>query len=77
VRLDDGRGPGDPLNLIIEVSGAQRRDKEAKVATARALWVPAVNAHRGFGRWAVVEVDDPYDAKRQIRDTLGRSAVRT
>ena len=77
VRLDDGRGPGDPLSLIVEVSGVQRRDKEAKVATARALWVPAVNAHGGFGRWAVVEVDDPYDAKRRIREALGRSAVRT
>ena len=77
VRLDDGRGSGDPLHLIVEVSGAQRRDKEAKVATARVLWVPAVNSHGGFGRWAFVEVDDPYDAQRQIREALGRSAVRT
>jgi len=77
VRIDDGRGPDDPLNLIVEVSGAQRRDKQAKVSTARALWVPAVNSHGGFGRWAFVEVDDPYDAKRQIHEALDRRAVRT
>jgi type III restriction enzyme len=26
------------------------------------LWVPAVNNHGGFGRWAFVEVTDPWDA---------------
>jgi type III restriction enzyme len=51
VRLDDGHGPEDPLNLIVEVTEAARRDKEAKVATARNLWVHAVNNHGGFGRW--------------------------
>jgi type III restriction enzyme len=70
VRADDGEGPDDPLQLVLEVSGAQRRDKDAKVATARSLWVPAVNAHGGFGRWAFVEITDPSDAKRRIREAL-------
>ena len=61
VRLDDGRGKDDPLNLIVEVTGEQDKDKEAKTATARTLWVPAVNNHGGFGRWVFVEVTDPYD----------------
>ena len=51
------------LNLIVEVSGEAKKDKAAKVATARALWVPAVNNHGGFGRWTFVEVTDPWDAK--------------
>jgi type III restriction enzyme len=55
------------LNLVIEVSGEARKDKAAKVSTARTLWVPAVNNHGGFGRWAFVEVTDPWDAQRTIR----------
>jgi len=70
VRLDDGHGTDDPLNLIVEVSGAQRRDKEAKVDTARSLWLPAVNAHRGFGRWDFVEITDPWNAQTTIRALL-------
>ena len=56
-----------PVNLIIEVSGENRKDKAAKVSTARTQWVPAVNNHGGFGRWAFVEVTDPWDAKNTIR----------
>ncbi|MGH2593953.1 MAG: BPTD_3080 family restriction endonuclease, partial [Anaerolineae bacterium] len=63
VRIDDGHGPDDLLNLIIEVSGEPRKDKAAKVATARTLWAPAVNNHGGFGRWAFLEISDPWDAK--------------
>lgn len=58
VKWDDGQP--DPLNLILECSGEKRRDKEAKVATALNQWVPAVNNHGGFGRWAFVEVGDPW-----------------
>src|SRR5207247_146170 len=47
------------LNVIIEVTGEARKDKIAKVTTARTLWVPAVNNHGGFGTWAFVEVTDP------------------
>ena len=50
--IDDGRGPNDLLNLIVEVTGEKKKDKAAKVATARTLWVPAINNHGGFGRWA-------------------------
>ena len=65
-RLDDGNGPHDPLNLIIEVTGEKKKDKQAKVATARNLWVPAVNNLAAFGRWAFIEITDPWDAKSTI-----------
>lgn len=65
--LDGGHGPDDLLNLIIEVSGESRKDKAAKVATVRTLWVPAINNHGGFGRWAFVEIADPWDAPNVIR----------
>lgn len=67
IDLDDGHGIGDPLHLILEVSGEARKDKAAKVATARNLWVPAVNNLGGFGRWAFLEIVDPWDAKSTIR----------
>jgi len=65
--INDGHGLDDLLQLIIEVSGEKRKDKAAKVATARALWVPAINNHGGFGRWVFIEIDDPWDAQNTIR----------
>ena len=67
IDFDDGRGPDDLLHLILEVTGERKKDKEAKVATARTLWVPAVNNDGSFGRWAFLEISDPWDAARTIR----------
>jgi len=61
----------DPLNLIVEVTGEPKKDKAAKVETARTLWVPAVNNHGGFGRWGFVEITDPWDAENTIRSKFG------
>ena len=65
--LDDGHGVSDPLQLVLEVTGQRRGDKEAKVAAARNLWVPAINNHGGYGRWAFVEITDPWTVKQSIR----------
>ncbi|NLX99039.1 MAG: DEAD/DEAH box helicase family protein [Rhodopirellula sp.] len=65
--IDDGRGPDDLLNLLVEVTGEKKKDKAAKVATARTLWMPAVNNHGGFGRWGFIEITDPWDAQSIIR----------
>jgi len=70
VHIDDGHGKDDLLNLIVEISGRERKDKDAKVATARTLWTPAVNNHGGFGRWAFIEIEDPWDAQNLIREGL-------
>jgi type III restriction enzyme len=72
VRIRDGTD--STLNLIVEVSGWKLKDKEAKVSTARNLWVPAVNNHGDFGRWTFLEISDPWDAKNTIRAAL-RSAI--
>ena len=42
--------------------------------TARTLWVPAVNNHGGFGRWAFLEILDPWDAGNAIRAALDADA---
>jgi type III restriction enzyme len=68
--IDDGHGPNDLLNLIVEVTGEKKKDKAAKVATARTLWVPSINNHGGFGRWAFLEVANPWDAQNLIRGFL-------
>ncbi len=78
-RLGQDRLPGSPktssapdavVNVIVEVSGEERKDKANKVATAKTLWVPAVNNDGAFGRWSFVEVEDPGDAKNAIRRAL-------
>jgi len=75
VRLDDGNGRGNPLNLIVEVSGEARKDKAAKVSTARDLWTEAVNNHGGFGRWQFIEISDPWDAANTIRAVMKQEAA--
>lgn len=66
VKLHNRANPNDFLMLILEVSGEKRKDKEAKVATAQTLWVPAVNNHGGLGRWAFLEVQDPWHFKDEL-----------
>jgi len=45
------------FNLIVEITGEKKREKEAKVTTTETFWVPAVNNEGIFGRWAFLEVD--------------------
>jgi type III restriction enzyme len=68
VRLKDKQG--EILNLIVEVTGEKKKEKAAKVAAARNLWVPAINNYGGFGKWAFIEISDPWDAKNTIRAYL-------
>ncbi|MEX2288102.1 MAG: hypothetical protein WD648_13490 [Planctomycetaceae bacterium] len=68
--IDDGHGSDDLLKLIVEVTGEKKKDKAAKVATARTLWVPSINNHGAFGRWAFIEVAVPWDAQNTIRASL-------
>jgi type III restriction enzyme len=75
--LNDDRSAGlqGCLNLIVEVTGVARKDKAAKVTTARTLWVPAVNNHGGFGRWDFIEISDPWDAENTVRAHLAAQAT--
>jgi type III restriction enzyme len=70
IRLRDARstGPDDLLTLMLEVSGEPRADKQAKVAAAEHLWTVAVNNWGGLGRWAFLEITDPWDAEHLIRE---------
>jgi type III restriction enzyme len=70
--VDDGRGPDDPLHLILEVTGEKKKDKQAKVATAKTLWIPAVNNAGVFGRWDFIEIDDVLSTQGIVRHRLRR-----
>ena len=76
-RIDDGHGtaPDDLLNVVIEVTGELKKEKAAKVATMQRLWVPAVNNHGSLGRWAFVEVSDPWKTKLLLRTALRQAAA--
>jgi type III restriction enzyme len=70
VRIANGQGGGTFLTLILEVTGEKKKDKEAKVDTARRLWIPAINNDGRFGRWAFLEIKDPWRAQTEIRSLL-------
>lgn len=67
LKIDDGHGLADLLHLIVEISGQELKEKEAKAQTAKSLWVPAVNNEGIFGRWAYLEIDNPAKAMQTIR----------
>ena len=62
------KADGEIINLLLEVSGEPRKDKAAKVSTARNLWVPAINNNGSFGKWGFIEISDPWDAKNTMRE---------
>lgn len=72
--VDDGQGADDLLHLVLEVSGQERLDKEAKVEMAAALWVPAVNNAGTHGRWGFLEITNPWSAQQDIRAFLKERA---
>ena len=56
------RDDDDPVHtLIVEVSGTlkKRNVTAEKANTVRGLWLPAINAHGGFGQWGYAELTDP------------------
>jgi type III restriction enzyme len=61
VRVDDGYGDGDLLNLVVEIKGYRGEDAVVKKTTMDTYWVPGVNHAGTFGRWAFVELKDIYE----------------
>ncbi len=58
LRVDDGRGPDDPLNLIVEVKGYRGENAKEKRLTMDTYWIPGVNNIGTHGRWAFQELTD-------------------
>jgi type III restriction enzyme len=66
VRVDDGNGPDDLLNLIVEIKGRRGEDAKDKASTLRTYWVPAVNHLGEYGRWAAAEFQDPFGMETDL-----------
>jgi len=72
VRIDDGRGEGDLLNLVAEVKGYRGEDAKDKAGTMETYWVPGVNTLGTFGRWAFAEFTEVFTIREEF-DSLVES----
>ena len=69
VLVDDGKGDDNPLHLIVEIKGYRAEDAKDKKSTMETYWVPGVNRHGSYGRWAfseftnVYEIESDFEAK--------------
>ena len=70
VRLDDGRDPEDPLNLVVEIKGYRREDAKDKKTTMEEYWVPGVNRLGGYGRWAFVEFGEVLETEADFDSVI-------
>jgi len=72
VQVDDGHGSDDPLNLIIEIKGMKNEQVKLKTQTMTQKWVPGVNAHGLFGRWAFDQFDSVFEIDTEFRELIER-----
>ena len=75
VQVDDGRE--DPLNLVVEIKGYRGEDAKEKKSTMETYWVPAVNNHGGYGRWAFSEFTDVYEIEVEFDGLIRRVVAET
>ena len=73
VRVDDGHGEDDLLNLVVEIKGYRREDAKEKKSTMETYWVPGVNNSGKYGRWAFAEFTAVYAIESDFRDACRRA----
>ena len=62
---------GSSANVVSgQKDGKQGKLNKARVATARTVLVPGVNSAGTWGRWAFIEITDPWDAQNAARALL-------
>ena len=61
------------LHVVVEVKGQRRDDDAAKARAMHAHWIPGINALGCYGRWAFLELLEPFEMERGLRH--GRSAA--
>jgi type III restriction enzyme len=66
LKIDDGHGEDDLLNLVVEVKGQREEEDKAKSETMRAYWVPGINRLKTCGRWAFAEMQDKNTMKSEL-----------
>jgi type III restriction enzyme len=70
VLVDDGRGPENPLHLVVEVKGYRNEDAKQKKDTIETFWIPGVNNDGRFGRWAFAEFTDVYEMQIDFKEKV-------
>jgi len=74
VRVDDGHGEDDLLNLVVEIKGFRFEDAKVKKETMDIYWVPGVNNLATHGRWAFAEFTEVYqmqvDFAKKVEDVF-------
>ena len=65
-------GDDDLLNLILEVTGKNKKNKKTKADTTRDQWVKAVNYTQKFGQWEFLEIFNPWNVQATIRAHLNK-----
>ena len=70
VQIDDGHGPDDLLNLIVEIKGYRGEDAKDKKLTMDTYWIPGVNQLKTYGRWAFVEFTDVYEIESDFEEKM-------
>ena len=72
VRLEDGHGEDDLLNLVVEIKGYRGEDAKDKKLTMDTYWIPGVNNLATHGRWAFAEFREVYQIESDFAATVSR-----
>ena len=79
VLIDDGHGEDDPLHLVVEIKGYRGEDAKEKKTTMETYWVPGLNNHGHYGRWAFAELTEVYqiesDFGTKVEAELGKEIL--
>jgi type III restriction enzyme len=70
VRVDDGCGTSDLLNVIVEIKGFKNEQVKLKKDTMTEKWIPGVNALGTYGRWTFAQFESVYEIEREFRDFI-------
>lgn len=76
VRLDDGHGPDDLLNVVLETKGYRKGDAQLKAETMKTLWVPGVNNLGAHGRWGFAEFTDVFEIENAFAKLVESQLMR-
>lgn len=68
VMVDDGAD--DFLHLIVEIKGYRREDAKEKKSTMETYWIPGVNNHGQYGRWAFAEFTEAYEIESDFKEKV-------
>jgi len=70
LKIDDGHGKNDLLNLVVEIKGYRGEEAKQKRMTMDTYWVPGVNNIGRYGRWAFAEFTNIFTMPTDLEDKI-------